>query len=86
MAILTIQIPDTEVTTLSTIVERIAGSILKVNADEDIYTNDCLQKEDDHFIKTNWLHHSLLTTSGTIKTAALLMMLKLKAEGGKLKA
>jgi len=47
MAILTIQIPDNEVTTLSTIVERIAGSIIKVNADEDIYTNDCLQKEDD---------------------------------------
>ncbi|QEC79107.1 hypothetical protein ACFGVS_27565 [Mucilaginibacter sp. AW1-7] len=52
MAILTIQIPDTEVTTLSTIVERIAGSILKVNADEDVYTNDCLQKEEDHFIKS----------------------------------
>jgi hypothetical protein len=52
MAILTIQIPDTEVMTLSTIVERIAGSILKVNADEDIYTNDCLQKEDDRFIKS----------------------------------
>lgn len=51
MAILTIQIPDNEVITLSTIVERIAGSILKVNADEDIYTNDCLKKEDDHFIK-----------------------------------
>lgn len=47
MAILTIQIPDNEVSTLSTIVERIAGSIIKVNADEDIYTNDCLQKEDD---------------------------------------
>jgi hypothetical protein len=52
MAILTIQIPDNEVPTLSTIVERIAGSILKVNADEDIYTNDCLQREDDMFIKT----------------------------------
>ncbi len=52
MAILTIQIPDNEVTTLSTIVERIAGSVLKVNADEDIYTNDCLKHEDDHFIKS----------------------------------
>jgi len=51
MAILTIQIPDNEVPTLSTIVERVAGSIIKVNADEDIYTNDCLQKEDDLFIK-----------------------------------
>ncbi len=52
MAILTIQIPDNEVHTLSSIVERIAGSVIKVNADEDIHTNDCLKAEDDIFIKT----------------------------------
>ena len=51
MAILTIQIPDNEVITISSIVERIEGSIIKVNADEDVYTNHCLQKEDDLFIK-----------------------------------
>lgn len=46
MAILTIQIPDSEVSTLSSIVEQVAGSVIKVNADEDIHTNECLQKED----------------------------------------
>jgi hypothetical protein len=46
MAILTIQIPDSEVTTLSNIIEQVAGSVIKVNADEDIHTNECLQKED----------------------------------------
>lgn len=51
MAILTIQIPDSEVITLSTIVERVSGSVIKVNADEELYTNDCLQKQDDKFIK-----------------------------------
>ncbi|SDE90839.1 hypothetical protein SAMN05216464_110265 [Mucilaginibacter pineti] len=51
MAILTIQIPDSEVITLSTIVERVSGSVIKVNADEELYTNDCLQKQDDLFIK-----------------------------------
>jgi hypothetical protein len=50
MAILTIQIPDSEVTTLSNIIEQVAGSVIKVNADEDIHTNECLQKE-DLFIK-----------------------------------
>ena len=50
MAILTIQIPDSEVHTLSSIVEQVAGSVIKVNADEDIHTNECLQKE-DFFIK-----------------------------------
>lgn len=46
MAILTIQIPDNEVHTLSSIVEQVAGSVIKINADEDIQTNECLQKED----------------------------------------
>ncbi|MBB6108920.1 hypothetical protein SAMN05421821_103154 [Mucilaginibacter lappiensis] len=46
MAILTIQIPDSEVATLSSIVTQVAGSVIKVNADEDVHTNECLQKED----------------------------------------
>jgi hypothetical protein len=50
MAILTIQIPDSEVSTVSSIIEQVAGSVIKVNADEDIHTNECLQKE-DFFIK-----------------------------------
>jgi len=57
MAILTIQIPDSEVHTLSSIIEQVAGSVIKVNADEDIHTNECLQKE-DFFIK-NKLAQSL---------------------------
>ncbi|HMG07964.1 MAG TPA: hypothetical protein VK609_05600 [Mucilaginibacter sp.] len=57
MAILTIQIPDSEVTTLSNIVEQVAGSVIKVNADEDIHTNECLQKED--FFITNKLARSV---------------------------
>ena len=46
MAILTIQIPDSEVNTLSNIIAQVSGSVIKVNADEDIHTNECLQKED----------------------------------------
>ncbi len=57
MAILTIQIPDSEVHTLSSIIEQVAGSVIKVNADEDINTNECLQKED--FFMKNKLAQSL---------------------------
>ncbi|MEN0053676.1 MAG: hypothetical protein AAGC65_08400 [Mucilaginibacter sp.] len=62
MAILTIQIPDSEVHTLSSIIEQVAGSVIKVNADEDIHTNECLQKE-DFFIKSKLgqsLHNNYL--------------------------
>jgi hypothetical protein len=57
MAILTIQIPDSEVITLLNIVEQVAGIVIKVNADEDIHTNECLQKED--FFITNKLARSV---------------------------
>jgi hypothetical protein len=51
MAILTVQIPDTEILTLSSIVEQISGSIIKVTAEEDINHGDCILHKDDLFIK-----------------------------------
>lgn len=63
MAILTVQIPDTEILTLSSIVEQISGSIIKVTSEEDINQGDCILHKDDLFIKNkldNNLHHKHL--------------------------
>lgn len=51
MAILTVQIPDTEILTLSSIVEQIKGSIIKVTSEDDIHTSECIVHKDDLFIK-----------------------------------
>ncbi|GGB09749.1 MULTISPECIES: hypothetical protein [Mucilaginibacter] len=58
MAILTVQIPDSEIFTLSSIVEQISGSIIKVTAEEDINQGDCILHKDDLIIK-NKLEGSL---------------------------
>lgn len=63
MAILTVQIPDAELLTLSSIVEQISGSIIKVTSEEDINHGDCILHKDDLFIKNkleNNLHHKHL--------------------------
>lgn len=51
MAILTVQIPDTEILTLSSIVEQISGTIIKVTSEDDIHASDCLVHKDDIYIK-----------------------------------
>lgn len=51
MAILTVQIPDTEILTLSSIVEQISGTIIKVTSEEDIHASDCIVHKDDIYIK-----------------------------------
>ncbi|AYL96360.1 hypothetical protein [Mucilaginibacter celer] len=51
MAILTVQIPDTEILTLSSIVEQISGSIIKVTSEDEIHTSDCIVHKDDIYIK-----------------------------------
>ncbi|PWK79952.1 hypothetical protein LX99_00413 [Mucilaginibacter oryzae] len=51
MAILTVQIPDTEILTLSSIVEQISGTIIKVTSEEEIHASDCIVHKDDIYIK-----------------------------------
>jgi hypothetical protein len=63
MAILTVQIPDTEILTLSSIVEQISGTIIKVTSEDDIHASDCIVHKDDIYIKTkldgNFTHRHL---------------------------
>ena len=51
MAILTVQIPDTELLTLASIVEQLKGNVLKAATEAELEAGECTTHREELFIK-----------------------------------